>query len=276
MKRVFITYGDASFEKTKKRIVQEAESVGVFDEVIAYGPENVSPKVLSSETFKIQRGGGLWCWKPDVILSTLEAHDDGDIIVYCDAGCSLYRSSEWSRYFKHLTDCDILAQRLLQRTDRWTTTELMSFFSDNGPRWTKDYQYLSGVIFFRNSQFCRKFVEEWRDIMLAYPEWLIDVPIDKRHLQPPSFIESRHDQSVFSALIYKYLLDPQTRHLIYTQWEHVEFFDVLRKQAIRATRFRHGEKETLQMKLIALRRRFAIDFILKPFCGVPLHWWYSR
>lgn len=275
MRHVFITYGDASFENTKKRIVREAESVGIFDEVIAYGPENVSPKVLSSETFKIQRGGGLWSWKPDVILSTLEAHDDGNIIVYCDAGCSLYRSSEWSRYLSHLSNHDILAQRLLQRTDRWTTTELMSYFSSNGTRWKKDYQYLSGVIFFRNSQFCRMFVKEWLDIMLAYPEWLIDVPIDKRHLQPPFFIESRHDQSVFSALIYKSLLAPQTRHLIHTQWEHVEFFDILRKQAIRATRFRHGEKETFLMRLIALRRRLSIDFILRPFCGVPLHWWYS-
>lgn len=276
MKHIFITYGDAGFEKTKKRIVREAESIGIFDEVIAYGPENLSEEVLSSELLKATRGGGFWCWKPDIILSTLEAYADDDIIVYCDAGCSLYRSSEWNQYWSHLSTHDIIVQRILQPTDQWTRKELIEQFKSNGSQWLKDYQYLSGVIFFRNTPFCRSFVAEWRDFMLSHSECVADVPADKRYLQHPEFIESRHDQSVLSALIYKYLLNPETRHLIYLQWEHVEFYDVFRKQAIRATRLRTGEEETPRMKLIDLKRRLAVDFILKPFHYIPLHWWYNR
>ena len=276
MKRIFITYGDEGFEKTKKRIIGEARSIGIFDEVLAFGPEDLSEEILASSIIKVHRGGGVWCWKPEMILSTLSRYEDGDIIVYCDAGCTLSLASEWNNYWKKLSACDIIAQRILQRTDQWTRQELISLFSDNGTRWLKDYQYLSGAIFFKNSPFCRDFVKEWRDIMISHPECVEDVPADHRHLQHPTFIESRHDQSVFSALIYKYLLRSETRHLIYTKWEHIEFYDIFYKQAIRATRLRTGEQETIQMKAIAAMRRLKWIFLLI-FSGYALlHWWYSR
>ncbi len=276
MKRIFITYGNQGFEKTKKRIIEEARFVGVFDEIYAYGPEDVSEDVLVAEASKCQRGGGMWVWKPDVILTTLLAHQDGDLVVYCDAGCTLSRSQEWNRYWQSLSSCDIIAQRLIQRTDKWTRKELISYFSAIGNRWVYDYQYLTGTIFFKNSPFSRQFVMEWRDIMIQHPECVIDVPSDQRHLQHASFIESRHDQSVFSALIYKYLSDAETNSLIHTQWEHIEFYDVLCKQAIRATRLRTGEKETFHEKVIGARRWVKKNFFLLPFCHAPLHWWYSH
>lgn len=275
MKHIFITYGDQRFAKTKQRILEEARNLGIFDEVYAYGPEDVSEEVAATEAFKIPRGGGMWMWKPDVILSTMFAHADGDIIVFCDAGCTLSSSSEWSRYWKKLSKSDIIAQRLIQRTDRWTRKELLSLFPEMGDRWLKDYQYLTGTIIFKNSPFSRKFVSEWREIMIHHPECVVDVPSDERHLQHPTFIESRHDQSVFSALIYKYLSHPETRDLVYTQWEHIEFYDIFCKQAIRATRLRTGEKEPFKEKILGVRRSLGKNFILIPFYHAPLHWWYS-
>lgn len=276
MKRIFITYGDAGFEKAKERIIFEAKNAGVFDEIKAYGPEHLSAELKASDVFKIPRGGGLWSWKPDVVLTTMNTSSDGDIIVYCDAGCSLYDSTEWQRYWKKLSSCDIIAQRLLQPTERWSKKELISYFKANGNQWTKDFQYMATVLFFKNTSFSRSLVNEWREIMIHHPECVTDVSTDQLHLQHPAFIDSRHDQSVYSALIYNCLSDPLSSHLIFTQWEHVEFLDILTKQAIRATRLRYGEIENLPMKLIAIRRRLLIDFILKPFSGIPHHWWYNR
>lgn len=272
MKHIFITYGNEGFAATKERIVREAISTGEFDEVYAYGPENLSKELLESDVFKIHRGGGLWSWKPEIILSTLCSHEEGDMVVYCDAGCSLYPSSEWRRYWKHLSTCDIIAQRLIQRSDRWTRKELIAYFSDMGDRWLKDYQYLSGAIFFKNTPFSRSFVREWRDIMINHPEYAADVPEEERYKQHPTFIESRHDQSVFSCLIYKYLSDPSTRNKLYTLWEHIEDNDIFRKQAIRATRLRNGEPEPSKMKILGVRRRLEKDLVLKPFYYDYLHW----
>ncbi len=275
MKRIFITYGNQGFEKTKRRIVEEARSLGIFDEVLAYGPEDTSDAIQRAEAYKVHRGGGMWVWKPDVILSTMLTHEDGDLIVYCDAGCTLSRSSEWTHYWNKLLKRDIIAQRLIQRSDRWTRKELILLFSDMGDRWLHDYQYLTSIIFFRNTPFSRDFVTEWRNIMVQHPECVVDVPSDQRHLQHASFIESRHDQSVFSALIYKHLSLPETRSLIYTQWEHIEFYDVICKQAIRATRLRTGEDETFHEKVLGVRRWMKKNFCLLPFYHAPLHWWYN-
>ncbi len=37
----FITYGDNGFVETKKRLVKQAESIGWFDSITAYGPEDL-------------------------------------------------------------------------------------------------------------------------------------------------------------------------------------------------------------------------------------------
>lgn len=102
MKKLFITYGDKSFQESKNRLIAQAKSFFEFDETIVCGPEDLSAELLASDIIRIPRGGGLWSWKPDIILSTMSKYNDGDIIVYCDAGCTLYPSPEWKRYWKKL------------------------------------------------------------------------------------------------------------------------------------------------------------------------------
>jgi hypothetical protein len=276
MKRIFITYGDTGYEAAKKRIISEAKSIGVFNEVLSFGRNDLSPELLSSDIINEKRGGGLWSWKPDVILKTMESHADGDIIVYCDAGCSVYSSPEWNKIWKKLENHDILAQRIYQRTDCWTRKEIIDFFNSNGTTWHKCFQYQATVVVVVVSEFTKKFVREWRDLMILHPEFAKDVTNEERVLQHPTLIENRHDQAIYSALIYKYLANAETKNKIYTQWEHIEDYDPIFKQAIRATRLRHGEKETKNRKVIALFKRVVKDYILKPFYYSPLQWWYWR
>ncbi len=275
MKHIFITYGDTGYEAAKAKIVAEARATGEFDEVYAYGREHLSPELLASDVIKVKRGGGLWSWKPDVILSTMNRHNDGDIIVYCDAGCSLYKSLEWKKYWKKLESHDIVAQRIFQRTDKWTRKELLDYFQDNSPQWHKCYQY-QGTIIIIISEFTRKFVKEWRDLMISHPKFAMDVTEEEKGLQHPTLIENRHDQAIYSALIYKYLSNSETHDKIFTQWEHIEDLDVCSKQAIRATRLRQGEHETTDHKIKGIVKRTIKDFIFKPFYYQPLQWWYSH
>ena len=275
MKKYFITYGDDKFTAAKAMICEKAKSTGEFDEVIAYGREDLSEELLQSEIINIKRGGGLWSWKPDVILTTMEKYQNGDAIVYCDAGCSIYTSKEWKEYWNKLEHHDIIAQRIYQRTDHWTRKETLDFFKDNGKKWPLCYQYQATIIIII-SEFTKRFVREWRDLMIYNSVLAMDVTEKERTLQHKSFIENRHDQAVYSALIYKYLANPNTRSKIYTQWEHIEDYDPFRKQAIRATRLRHGEDE-LRRKLFKRMCKFFIKhFLLTPLFFAPLQWWHSR
>ncbi len=267
-----MTYGDGPYQKSKERLTKQAEATSEFDEVIAYGQNDLSVELLESDIIKVPRGSGLWSWKPDIILKAMESHDDGDMIVYCDAGCSVYPSKEWQWYWHKLEQHDIVAQRLYQQTGHWTRRELMERFSSNGPMWHKLYQHMATALILKVTPFTIAFVREWRDLMIQHPELAYDVPHSEIASQQKGFKENRHDQAVFSALIYKHLSQKENRDKIYTQWEHIEDYDLIFHQAIRATRLKSGELETTGQKLTSGIKRLIKDYIFRPFYFAPKQW----
>lgn len=278
MTKYFITYGNAKFELAKKRIEQEAINLNIFDKIILYSEKDISEELKNSDVFKEKRGAGLWSWKPDVIKSTLAKMNDGDYLVYCDAGCSLYKSREWQKYFKMLEQHDILAQRIYQRNDKWSRKNILEYFKKSNPQnWEKCYQYLATVIILKATPFTRQFFTEWRNLMMEHPEMVKDVNQVERQFENNSFIENRHDQALYSALVYKYTSNGNFNQKILTKWEHIEDCDLIFKQAIRATRLRNGEtKETTKRHIIAISKRLAKDYLLRPFKYAPLQWYYNK
>lgn len=262
--KYFIVYGDASFIEAKKRIVGEAQNTHLFDSIIAYSSDNLSPQLLASVLMNIKRGGGLWCWKPDIILSTMSHCVDGDIIVYADAGCTIEKSNEWQKFFDVLSDkYEIIASRIYQKNIQWTRREIIRHFDLEDLSWSNDYQFQATVILLKVTSFTRLFVTEWRDIMLSHPEYVMDVPKEQLYLQDRRFIENRHDQAIYSALLYKYL-NSKERDKIYTTWEHIEGFDIVRLQAIRATRLRKSQIDKTKTIEVILKT------ILKQYILYPL------
>ena len=276
--RYFITYGDSGYELAKKRICSQAAAVGEFDHIIAYGREDLSLEVIHSPLLQIKRGGGLWCWKPDVILTTLEKMQEGDCLVYCDAGCTLQKSGEWNRYWSLLQSHEMIASRIFQRTNHWTRRELLEYMhSTNHHGWEKCFQYMATIIIIKKTAFTVQFVQEWRSLILENPQLIMDVPESERHLQHAEFVESRHDQSVYSALVYKYQNQKETRCRIYAMWEHMEDYDLFSRQAIRTTRLRTGEtRHSRRYEVKAIIKRILKDFIYKPLWIVPQQWYYER
>ena len=108
--------------------------------------------------------------------------------------------------------------------------------------------------------------------MVCHQELVGDVTEKEQSNEYKCFVENRHDQAVYSALIYKYI----TNNKIYTTWEHIEDLDVFCKQAIRATRLRCGEHETYKMKVVRAFKRVVKNFFLKPLYYAPLQWYYSN
>ena len=276
-KKFFVTYGDNKFEDAKKIITKQAELTGEFDSVFAYGENDVSEELKESAIFKIKRGGGVWSWKPDVIWQSMQRFEEGDVIVYCDAGCTLQKAKEWKWYWKKLKKHDIIAQRILMRNDHYTRKELLDqYMGTNGKGWSYCYQYQATVVVVVVSDFTRCFIKEWRDLMIKYPTFAMDVTEEERNLQHPTLIENRHDQAIYSTLIYKYLNNPETRNKIYTCWERIEDLHPFRKQAIRATRLRHGERETNTLIVERIIKRLVKEYFLIPFYYSPRQFWYSK
>lgn len=278
MKKVLITYGDKKFEMSKNRFIQNAHAINIFDEIIAYSDKDLSEELKQSEIINEKRGGGLWSWKPDVILTTLNKVEDGDILVYCDSGCTVYPCNEWNHIWKSLENHDIIAQRIYQRTDKWTRKSIIEYFAQtNSKNWTKCYQHMATAIILKATPFTRAFVSEWKDMMISHPEMVKDVTIEEKVNEAECFIENRHDQAFYSALTYKYLNNPTYKNKILTKWEHIEDYDIICPQAIRATRLRNGEsKEPPRTKAKAILKRLVKDYIFRPFFYAPLQMFYMQ
>ena len=101
MKKVFITYGDQKYKDSLQRIKKEAEALEIFDEIHLYN-DKLLPDLFQEYVRQYERGGGYWLWKPYVLFDALSKVDEGDIIVYADAGCTLLRHTDWKDYFRIL------------------------------------------------------------------------------------------------------------------------------------------------------------------------------
>jgi hypothetical protein len=65
-KSIFFSYGSGRYKAALNRILKEANSTGVFDEIIGFGPEDIDPEYREthSDILNAIRGGGFWLWKP--------------------------------------------------------------------------------------------------------------------------------------------------------------------------------------------------------------------
>ena len=123
-----ISYATGRFEKSQKVLEIKSMEFGA-DQVISYGPKDIETRFVH-ENIKIlsnPRGGGLWLWKPHLILKTLLESNDGDVVLYCDAG--MYPIYDLNPLFELAQEKKmVLFQVHDKKVKDWTTpkcTELM-------------------------------------------------------------------------------------------------------------------------------------------------------
>lgn len=61
MNKILITYGDERYAKSRERLAEEARSLGIFDQVVAYTPNDLGDSMRNHPLMKYQRGGGIGC-----------------------------------------------------------------------------------------------------------------------------------------------------------------------------------------------------------------------
>tara|TARA_B110000208_G_C11775468_1_gene431865 strand:+ start:409 stop:1140 length:732 start_codon:yes stop_codon:yes gene_type:complete len=88
---IFITYGNYKYERQKNALVKMAKKSDWFDTVTAYGPSDLDDNFISKFKYILEekKGAGYWIWKPYIISKKLDEINDGDILIYLDAGCEL-------------------------------------------------------------------------------------------------------------------------------------------------------------------------------------------
>ena len=213
-------YGDGKvgFIQAAERLKGEALSSGWFSSVSKwsqYELQQLDPNWASQHAQFIEnnsRGNGYWLWKPKLIELMLNGLPEDDILVYVDAGSELnLQGQERFHQYADLADKYGLLAFFLNKGEpnrkvrQWTKKDLLNKFNlSNGNEPILDApQIESGLIFLKNTPISRCFVQEWLSVCESEQySHLTDIP--SRATESMEFIEHRHDQAIFTLLLFKY------------------------------------------------------------------------
>jgi hypothetical protein len=224
----FITYGDDNYEETKKRLCSQARSLSDgtsddgtsdgdswFNTITSYSPDDLDDdfKERFKNILEQPRGGGYWIWKPYIINKHLEKMEDGDILIYLDAGCHINpsgreRFNEYIEMLKNSEEGAISFQMSQHIEKKWTVKEIFEYF--NIHKDSRDIiesgQIIATVRMFKKNSNSTNLVSSWLNT-LYYKPLLFTDHYNKKE-QSDIFIDNRHDQSVLSVLskLYKTII----------------------------------------------------------------------
>ncbi|NDC62583.1 MAG: hypothetical protein EBZ59_01025 [Planctomycetia bacterium] len=220
-RRIFVTFADAKYEPSLRRIARQARAMDVYDEILIRRKRDLDPRFVRRHRDILRpnvRGYGYWIWKPQVVHAALEQCRDGDIVHYCDAGCHLLAAGRprLLEYFAlaESAESGVLAFKFEPprppfrhdgrplpgfRNIEWCKADLLGTCGLLDDRaFLEDFTLAATTFFVRRSRATLDFVREWRDFMDRNVPLIDDSPSHRPNL--PEFREHRHDQAVFNCL----------------------------------------------------------------------------
>lgn len=245
-KKYFITYGDKNYRTSLERIRQEATQLQLFDEIILYSDESL-PEPFKEYTRQYKRGGGYWMWKPYIIHQTLQKMEEGDILVYTDAGCTLLPHQDWKKYFNLLQNKDAIFFLAEGKNKKWCKQDVFRFFTPQCDIWKYGNQIQATAMMIKKKG-NNEVIARWYETALRHPELFTDVANDARSKEANAFREHRHDQSVLTACL---CISPLSRYCILPEKLEKRYKD---GQAILASRISVQNVRGIQVTTLPEKR----------------------
>lgn len=207
MKIVVVNYADHTMTQSQKLCSESAYKYGA-DFVYVGKPENIDTdfKHLNRSIFDGKRGAGCyWIFKPYFIEYVMRDLQDGDILIYADAGIEfvapvneiISKMDEdiffFTNGFPHVEWC---------KGDVFETITKIKIPTDGQYDHLRSFkQVQASVIFFRVNQKTKDFIKEWL-LYCQMPGFIDDSPSKLPNY--PTFAEHRHDQAILTCLQIKY------------------------------------------------------------------------
>jgi hypothetical protein len=199
----FISYGDEKYKIAKKRIINQATNTGWFHSVKCYGKEDLSIEFIKEfqDILSMNKGGGYWLWKFDIILNELQKINDNDFLIYADSGCSINLNGK-NRFYEYIkmiknNKLKILSFQLKHPERKYTTKEIFAAFNvpENHIIETSN-QLVGGIIIMQKCDAVINIFKDCLDKIRINPLLITDHYNSK---QRAYFKDNRHDQSILSV-----------------------------------------------------------------------------
>ncbi len=212
MKIHFITYGTSypfNFEYALQRIKKEAINSKFFNTINIYRPEDLDEKFVKKykDILKLPRLGGYAIWKMQIIKQQLDKINEGDIIVYLDAGSTVNKKGK-IRFYEYIKLLDSSDYGFLGfsngRGRSYIIQELIDYFNKEkvvvNKKILDDKNYISGHIMIQKNEHSKLIINEFFKI-LEYNRFLITDKYNESNKKYDGFSgDSRHEQSILSLL----------------------------------------------------------------------------
>jgi hypothetical protein len=207
-KKYFISFANEKFEGALKRITRQVSLLNYFDVIKPYTDKELESFTEFWERHgefvkNNPRGHGYWIWKSYLTLKTLEEMNDGDVLMYADAGCEInYEGIETLNEFCEKVKTNNkgflsfqLNDLIYHHEERWTKMDLFHHFGVEHYR--PSLQLHSTYFVLEKCENTMKIVNMWYFTVHNY-HFIDDSPsVAKNDMY---FYEHRHDQSVFSII----------------------------------------------------------------------------
>lgn len=202
MKKHLVTYGDTNYKDIKESFLKSAVTAGFFDEIHSFSELDLDAGFYKKiyEPVKSCRGGGYWIWKPYFVKKILNNLETNDILIYCDAGCTINKNGK--NRFNQYIDMVLAAESgtvdfaLNWREYQFTKAEVFSYFQ-SASEIMNSAQLVGGILILRKCPHTIKLVDLWLETAVNHPFLFTD---EQKSSQYEGFIDHRHDQSIFSVI----------------------------------------------------------------------------
>ena len=198
---VFLTYGTGRFAGQRDRLAAEATATGAFANVVAGDAASIERGYANRHAAVLgaARGAGYWLWKPYMIHKLLSQAQDGDVVMYADAG-SVFTGDPrplLALARKH----GFLGFRMPHMTQGWTKGDVYKALDMDINLYGRERQLSGAVLFFKKCPRTMDLVQRWL-ALCEREDLLTDVPsVAPNHAE---FQDHRHDQSILTLLLLKH------------------------------------------------------------------------
>jgi hypothetical protein len=201
-----VTFSDDKMTESAKVCEESALDNGV-DIVWRQNPDTIDSgfRQFNSGILDQSRGCGYWLWKPYHVYKAILQCQEGDILIYSDAGV------KWISNVNEIIsrmDQDIFLFSNGHQHVHWCKMDVcraINHYAFNKERridfYTPFQQCQASVIFIKVNHNTRNFVKEWL-LWCQMPGFIDDGP--SKLPNHPEFAEHRHDQAILTCLAIKY------------------------------------------------------------------------
>lgn len=202
MKFYYINFADRKYSRARQLLTPIYAEYGF--NCIEYGPADADQFITSNGFSTDERIYGYGCWKPYIILKTLEIMQDGDIVLYTDA-CDLVKSNPTEIIQKIISENGLMVVQGDFRHADWTKRDCFHVMGCDSPEFHNAKQLESGICAFIKNDYNRQILQEWQKHNLNYDAASDDVKFFTNY---SGFMDHRHDQSILTNVVLKMKAQP--------------------------------------------------------------------